>query len=161
MCAVNQVIRHSSVGGSRHRHKAVRPALRNQNQISSQMKTPSQLLNNNHKPQPNCSVSFKSPIKTPGQKAVTYVAHGVVMNITFPVIEDAVSPIISPDALLHNGVSFHLFQSGKHIFSNMVKKQYFATSGISTIHQGWSLKLLSKVRFWNGRVPMTLPSTHS
>ena len=52
-------------------------------------------------------------IKIKGQKMVTYVAHQVVMNITFLIVEDVLNPINGLDALHENAVQFRLFQSGK------------------------------------------------
>ena len=60
-----------------------------------------------------------------------------------------------------NGVQIRLFQCGiseKQIFSNMVEEQYFTTSSVTIIHQGWLFKVPQ--RFTSGMNGRIL-STHS
>ena len=57
--------------------------------------------------------------------------------------------------------SFICFRVEKQVFSSMVKEQYFTTSRVTTIHQGWSFRVFSRVHVWNGRIPNALSSTHS
>ena len=85
-------------------------------------------------------------VKILGQKMVTYIAHKVVIKITFLIVEDVVNPIIGLDALRQNKVQFHMFQGGNagqgqravlHYFSDHYYSSGLVVQGFvkGSIHQ--------------------------
>ena len=63
-----------------------------------------------------------------------YITHKILMSIPFLIVKDVVNPIAGLDALHQNAVQFHLIRVAKLTFSNTVQRQFFATSGITTIY---------------------------